>query len=59
MKAGLTTSAILHAVVLGFGLFTLSAPRAFDVADVEVAFRSISFRSSRSRRCSRATRSRR
>jgi outer membrane biosynthesis protein TonB len=35
MKAGLTTSAILHAVVLGFGLFTLSAPRAFDVADVE------------------------
>ena len=35
MKAGLTTSAILHAVVLGFGLFTLSAPRAYDVADVE------------------------
>ena len=35
MKAGLTTSAILHAVVLGFGLVTLSAPRAFDVADVE------------------------
>jgi TonB family protein len=35
MKAGLTTSAILHAVVLGFGLFTLSAPRAYDVGDVE------------------------
>ena len=35
MKAGLTTSAILHAVVLGIGLFTLSAPRAYDVADVE------------------------
>ena len=35
MKAGLTTSAILHAAVLGFGLFTLSAPRAFNVADVE------------------------
>ena len=35
MKAGLTTSAIMHAVVLGFGLFTLSAPRAYDVADVE------------------------
>ena len=35
MKAGLTTSAILHAAVLGFGLFTLSAPRAYSVADVE------------------------
>ena len=35
MKAGLTTSAILHAAVLCFGLFTLSAPRAFNVADVE------------------------
>lgn len=29
MKAGLTTSVVLHAVVLGFGLVTLSAPRPF------------------------------
>lgn len=35
MKAGLVTSTILHALLLGVGLFTLSAPRAFDVADVE------------------------
>ncbi len=35
MKAGLTTSVILHATVLAFGLFTLRAPAAFDVADVE------------------------
>jgi colicin import membrane protein len=35
MKAGLTTSVVLHALVLGFGLFSLSAPKAFDVADVE------------------------
>ena len=35
MKAGLTTSVVLHAALLGFGLFSLSAPRAFDVADVE------------------------
>ncbi|PWJ78366.1 cell division and transport-associated protein TolA [Pseudaminobacter salicylatoxidans] len=35
MKAGLTTSVILHAAALGLGLFTLSAPRAFEVTDVE------------------------
>lgn len=35
MKAGLTTSVILHAAVLGFGLFTLSAPSALEVTDVE------------------------
>ena len=35
MKTGLTTSVILHATVLGFGLFSLSAPKAFDVSDVE------------------------
>ncbi|MEP9372185.1 hypothetical protein [Mesorhizobium sp. KR1-2] len=35
MRAGLTTSVILHAGVLAFGLFTLSAPRAFEVTDVE------------------------
>jgi colicin import membrane protein len=35
MKAGLTTSVILHAAVLGFGLVSLSSPRAFEVADVE------------------------
>ena len=35
MKAGLTTSVIAHAALLGFGLLSLSAPQAFDVADVE------------------------
>jgi colicin import membrane protein len=35
MKAGFTTSVILHAALIGFGLFTLSAPRAMQVADVE------------------------
>ncbi|MBX9453527.1 MAG: TonB family protein [Mesorhizobium sp.] len=35
MKAGLTTSLVLHTVVLGFGLFTLSSPRPMEVADVE------------------------
>ena len=35
MKAGLTTSAILHAVVIGFGLFTLRAPPGFQPLDVE------------------------
>lgn len=35
MKTGLTTSVVLHALVLGFGLFSLSAPKAFDVTDVE------------------------
>lgn len=35
MKAGLTTSLALHAVVLGFGLISLSSPRPMLVADVE------------------------
>lgn len=35
MKAGLTTSVIFHAALIGFGLFTLSAPREMQVADVE------------------------
>lgn len=35
MKAGLTSSVIMHAALLGFGLFSLSAPRPFEVADVE------------------------
>jgi outer membrane biosynthesis protein TonB len=35
MKAGLTTSVILHATLLGFGMFSLSAPKAFEVSDVE------------------------
>lgn len=35
MKAGLITSVTLHAVLLGFGLVSLSAPRAFEVGDVE------------------------
>ncbi len=35
MKTGITTSVIMHAAVLGFGLFSLSAPSALEVADVE------------------------
>ncbi|OQM75114.1 hypothetical protein [Manganibacter manganicus] len=35
MKAGLTTSVIMHAAIIGFCLFSLKAPAAFDVADVE------------------------
>jgi colicin import membrane protein len=35
MKTGITTSVILHAAVLTFGLFTLSAPRPYEVGDVE------------------------
>ena len=35
MKVGLATSAVLHAALIGFGLLTLSAPRALEVADVE------------------------
>lgn len=35
MKAGLSTSLAIHAAILGFGLFSLSAPQAYDVADVE------------------------
>jgi colicin import membrane protein len=35
MKAGLITSVTLHAALLGFGLISLSAPSAFEVADVE------------------------
>lgn len=35
MKAGLTTSVILHAAVLAFGLFSLSGPAPLEVTDVE------------------------
>lgn len=35
MKAGLSSSVVLHAALLGFGLLTLSAPSALEVADVE------------------------
>lgn len=35
MKAGLSTSIVLHVALIGFGLFTLSAPRALEVANVE------------------------
>lgn len=35
MKAGLTTSLALHAVVIGFGLVSLSSPRPLEVAAVE------------------------
>ncbi len=35
MKAGLTTSVVLHAALLGVGLFSLQAPRPFEVSDIE------------------------
>ncbi|TPI62837.1 TonB family protein [Mesorhizobium sp. B3-1-7] len=35
MRTGLTSSVILHAVVLAFGLFTLSSPPAMPASDVE------------------------
>jgi colicin import membrane protein len=35
MKAGLTSSIVLHAALLGFGLLSLSAPAPMQVADVE------------------------
>jgi colicin import membrane protein len=35
LKAGLTTSVAVHAALLAFGLLTLSAPSALEVADVE------------------------
>lgn len=35
MKAGLATSVVLHAAVLGFGLVSLSAPRSMEAVDVE------------------------
>jgi len=35
MKAGLTSSVVLHAALIGFGLFALSAPGPMQVADVE------------------------
>jgi colicin import membrane protein len=35
MKTGLTTSIAMHAALLAFGMLTLSAPSALEVADVE------------------------
>jgi len=35
MKAGLTTSVVMHAALLGFGLLSLSAPPPLEVGDVE------------------------
>ncbi len=35
MKVGLVISALLHATFLGWGLFWLSAPKSFEVADIE------------------------
>ncbi|WP_274423077.1 hypothetical protein [Chelativorans sp. YIM 93263] len=35
MKAGLVTSLTLHTTLIGFALFSLSAPGAYEVADVE------------------------
>ncbi|MCT8997939.1 hypothetical protein [Chelativorans intermedius] len=35
MKTGLAISVTMHAALLGFGIFSLSTPRAFEVADVE------------------------
>lgn len=35
MKAGLSTSFLLHGTLIAFGVFSISAPPAFEVADVE------------------------
>lgn len=35
MKAGFTTSVVLHAALIGFGLVSLSSPRALEMADSE------------------------
>lgn len=35
MKAGLSTSVVLHTVVLGFAVVNLSSPRGFETAEVE------------------------
>jgi len=35
MKAGFATSVTLHALLLGVGMVSLSAPKAFEVADIE------------------------
>lgn len=35
MKAGLTTSLVLHGLAVGFALVSLSSPRPFEVTDVE------------------------
>jgi colicin import membrane protein len=35
MRASLVTSAVLHALILGLGLFSLSAPPSFEVAAVD------------------------
>ncbi len=35
MRNGLSASLVLHAAALGFGLFSLSGPKAFEVADVD------------------------
>ncbi|PYE88698.1 hypothetical protein [Phyllobacterium leguminum] len=35
MKAGLTSSAILHAVILGWGLVSFSSPKPFEITDAE------------------------
>jgi colicin import membrane protein len=35
MKAGLASSVVMHAALIGFGLFSLSAPAPMQVADVE------------------------
>jgi colicin import membrane protein len=37
MKAGLTTSVVLHAALLSYGLLSLSAPRPFDIAQESLA----------------------
>ena len=35
MRTGLTTSVILHAIAIAFGLFTLSSPPAMPASDAE------------------------
>lgn len=43
MKAGLTTSLALHAVVLGFAVFSLSSPRPLDMSIQEIPVTMVSY----------------
>ncbi|WP_439271453.1 cell envelope integrity protein TolA [Pseudochrobactrum sp. HB0163] len=35
MKAGLTSSTLMHVIIIGWGLFTFSSPKPFDMTDTE------------------------
>ncbi len=35
MKAGLTSSTLIHVVIIGWGLFSFSSPKPFDMTDTE------------------------